>query len=163
MSKDQSDHKYGYKFGNTDRGILLSILMASLFLVTVAGGTALAGDTGVKDGTDTSPAVGAIGTLAVAVGIGIVLFAPCFELVLILIVLAIISYIIYRLLSGLEEKCRSCNCCWKPSCWACCAGKLICWMITITKWVALIVTVVLAIATVVTLIICFGTVLVALF
>lgn len=171
MSKEKSNHKYGYKFGKTDRGILLSIMMASLFLVAVAGcaalataGLALEGDTSDKaDGTAVSPVFGALGTGAVALGVAIVLISPCFEVVLILIVITIISYIIYRLVSWLEERCSSCDCCRWPRCWACCAGKLFCWMITVTKWVALVVTVILAIVTFITLIVCIGTTMVGIF
>lgn len=157
MSKVPLGHKYGYKFGNTDRGILLSILMASLFLVAVAGSAAieaagplLSGEGGVS-GSETTALAG-----SVAVGIGVTLFSQCFEIVIILIVLTIISYIIYRLMSWLEEKCRDlCKCKWyKP--W-CCVGKLFCWMVTITKWVALVVTVILAVATVVVFIYCIVT------
>ncbi len=168
MAKEESEHKYGYKFGNTDRGILLSILMASLFLVAVAGGSALeaagpalVADTGVKgnDGTGTAP-VAAAG--AVAIGIVVTLFSQCFEIVLILIVLTVISYIIYRLMSWLEEKCRNlCKCKWtKP--W-CCLGRLFCWMVTVTKWVALVVTVILAIVTVVVFVWCIIVTIAALF
>lgn len=158
MAKEESQHKYGYKFGNTDRGILLSILMASLFLVAVAGGSALeaagpvlAADTGVKGDNGTATPVAAAG--AVVIGIGVTLFSQCFEIVLILIVLTIISYVIYRLMSWLEEKCRNlCKCKWyKP--W-CCVGALFCWMVTVVKWVALVVTIILAVATVVIFIWC---------
>lgn len=166
MVNEKSDHKYAYKFGTTDRGILLSILMASLFLVAVAGGTALesagsalVADTGVKgnDGTGIAPAAG-----AVVIGVGVVLFSQCFEIVLILIVLTVISYIIYRLMSWLEEKCRNlCKCKWtKP--W-CCLGRLFCWMVTVTRWVAMVVTVILAIVTVVVFVWCIITTIAAIF
>jgi len=169
LSKEESEHKYGYKFGNTDRGILLSILMASLFLVAVAGGSALeavgpalAADTSVKgdDGSASATPVAAAG--AVAIGIVVTLFSYCFEIVLILIVLTVISYIIYRLLSWLESRCRNlCRCKWyKP--W-CCLGRLFCWFVTVLKWVALVVTIILAIATVVVFVWCIIVTIAALF
>jgi len=157
VSKTESDHKYAYKFGKTDTGILLSIIMASLFLVTVAASGVIAADAKADSGIGTSP-----GALAVAAGVVVVLFAPCFEYVLILVVLTIISYLAYRLVSWLEERCESCSCCGWPRCWACCAGKLFCWMVTVSRWMWITVTSVLAVITVITFVWCLVTSVVAL-
>ena len=147
------EHKYAYKFGNTDRGILLAVLMAGLFLTALVGttaiGAALSPAEKVEDGS--SGSLG--GFQAIAPAIGVVLVSDCFTITLILIVLTVVTYIIYRLLSWVEQKCRNlCKCKWyKP--W-CCVGRLFCWLVTITKWVALVVTALLAVATVVSFLYC---------
>lgn len=156
MAKEPiENHKYAYKFGNTDRGILLSILMASLFLTALVGATAInaAVSPALNDGVKDDGSSGSLAVAPVAAAVGIILVSDCFTITLILIVLTIVSYIIYRLLSWVEQKCRNlCKCKWyKP--W-CCLGRLFCWLVTITKWVALVVTVVLAVATVVSFIYC---------
>ena len=167
MSKSPGkEHKYGYEFGNTDRGILLAVLMASIFLTGLVGVTALdaaintpeiaetqvkGNDTGIVDGSSGSLAQTGLATVGPAVGV--IIYSDCFTITLIFIILVIVSYIIYRLLSWVEQKCRNlCKCKWyKP--W-CCLGRLFCWLVTITKWVALVVTIVFAIAVVVSFIYC---------
>lgn len=153
----EKEHKYAYKFGNSDRGILLAVLVGSLFLTAMVAEAAigaalapqLAGDTPHGENGNSVPTAAA----GVAVVVGIVLVSECFTIVLIFIVLTIVSYIIYRLLSWVEQKCRArCGCAWRRP-W-CCLGALICWFVTITKWVAFVVTIVLAIAVVVSFVVC---------
>lgn len=154
MSKaPDKEHKYGYQFGNTDRGILLSILAASLFLTALVGQAAIGAALAPSELNDDGSSGSLGGLAAIAPTVGVIIYSDCFTITLIFIVLVIVSYIIYRLLSWVEQKCRNlCGCKWTRP-W-CCLGRLFCWLVTITKWVALVVTIVFAIAVVVSFIYC---------
>ena len=151
-----AEEKNSYQFGVIDKGVLFSILLASLFLTAMVGHAALdaaispALNDGVKGDEDGGNVPIATG---VAVAVGLVFVSECFTITLVLIVLTAVSYTIYRLVSYLDQKCKNmCKCKWsKP--W-CCLGKLICWAIWVLKWVAVVVTVILAVATVVSFIYC---------
>lgn len=50
-------------------------------------------------------------------------------------------------LTTVEKWCRTCECCWSPSCWGCCLGKLFCWFVTVVKWVTWVIAVVSSVVT----------------
>ena len=153
MSKKQERKPYKFQLGQIDRGVLLSILVMSLALVSTTAISTFQ-TSPMATGADFSPGATNTGVAAVpAVGIFVVFFSNCFEIVLILIVLTIISYIVWKLLEWVETFCSGCcSCSWRKP-W-CCLCSVVCWAVTFTKWVAQVVTVILAISVPVAFIVC---------
>ncbi len=76
----------------------------------------------------------------------------CIVITISFLILATISYIIYKLLSWLEKRCECNGCSWKKP-WNC-GCKLFCWIVTVTKWVARIVNIATTLTAYITFVIC---------